>query len=158
MAGQTGSETGIPDRFVTGLTAGDAQVLAYVGSGEAENWLVQAPAVNHSPRPAYCAAGICQENAGSNGDFALSGAYGPGARAVVSSDSGPAMAQVSQPGAGQTDQSQSPPDDTKQATVNPTPPDDGSPAAGEEFSGSPAPAGPDLTVSEEQSAISQGWK
>jgi hypothetical protein len=158
MPGQTGSTTGIPGRFVTDLTAGDAHVLAYAGSGETEGWLAHASAVNELRRVTPCAGGRCTESRGSNGDFAVSGAYGSAARAFVPSNSGPAMAQASQSTADQADKSLSPPDDTNQANVDPAAPDGGSTAPSEEFSGSPEPAGRDLTVSEEQSAISQGWK
>lgn len=162
ITSQTRSPTGRAGRFLTGSTAGDAQVLAYSGLGEAAGQPAQAPAVDRSPRimrGADCAGTDCAAGIIGTADITLSGTYDLVARAVAARDGGSALAQASQPGASQTDGSQAPAgDDSKQATVDPSAPGNDSAAADEEFSGSTEPAGPDLTVSEEQSAISQGWK
>jgi hypothetical protein len=158
IPGQTDAATGTAERFVTGLTAGDAQLLAFVGSGETENWLAQAPAVDRMPQAGGCASEACADSQGATRDFAVSGIYDPAARAVVSSDSGPKIAQASQTGGKQTKNDPASKGNTKDETVIPDAPAGDSATAGEEFSGSSEPAGPDLSVNEEQSAISQGWK
>lgn len=125
----------IPRLAVVELTAGTMLVTASAELGETAGLQKLAPAVifAHSQRGDGYSSAPAGENPAAAGEATQT------AQGNQATDGAPAV------------------DDTRTAADQSVPADDADGETGE-FSGSPAPAGPDLTTSEEQDAIARGWK